>query len=159
MKSSSLLSLIHDKTSVTIFSNNIGTWENLGNFQFIDHVGQCFYGISWITEQWQTRVNVMSTLLDQINEKPGNYPGATFCEKCLLNMRVRSELAAIHTSRNWFEYNVASFRANNRQNMKLIGITEKEVMDFADGMARDGELADDEPLDYIEHPISNPDSL
>jgi len=34
--------LSHDKTAESIFSNNIETWKNMDNFQFIDNVGKCF---------------------------------------------------------------------------------------------------------------------
>jgi len=42
--------LDHDKTAETIFSSNIDTWKNLGNFQFIDNVGDCFSSINWMEE-------------------------------------------------------------------------------------------------------------
>ena len=31
-----------DKAAENIFSNNLETWKNLGNFQFINNVGDCF---------------------------------------------------------------------------------------------------------------------
>ena len=34
--------LSHDKTAENIFSNNIETWKNMGNVQFIDNVGNAF---------------------------------------------------------------------------------------------------------------------
>ena len=34
--------IIYDKTTEGIFSDDIETWKNMGNFQFIDNVGKCF---------------------------------------------------------------------------------------------------------------------
>ena len=34
--------LSHDESAERIFSNNIDTWKNMGNFQFVDRVGACF---------------------------------------------------------------------------------------------------------------------
>ena len=33
---------VYDKTAEGIFSDDIETWKNMGNFQFIDNVGKCF---------------------------------------------------------------------------------------------------------------------
>lgn len=33
---------VYDKTTEGIFSDDIETWKNMGNFQFIDNVGKCF---------------------------------------------------------------------------------------------------------------------
>ncbi len=38
----------HDQTAETIFSSNIDTWKNMGNFQFVDNVGACFSQMNWI---------------------------------------------------------------------------------------------------------------
>ena len=38
----SLPQLSHDRTAENIFSNSIETWKNMGNFNFIDRVGQSF---------------------------------------------------------------------------------------------------------------------
>lgn len=38
----------HDQTAETIFSSNIDTWKNMGNFQFVDNVGVCFSQMNWI---------------------------------------------------------------------------------------------------------------
>ena len=152
--------LMHDKTSETIFSNNIGTWENVGNFSFIDQVGQCFYGINWITDRWQQEVHDIASHFDRIQEHPSEYPGETFFQKYLTDMQVRGSLTNIHSMRNWFERNIAAYRENNRVNMKLIGLTEKEVMDFTDGLLKEVEThSSDEPLQYTRHPRIDPDSL
>ena len=41
-KAKSIGFINYDKTTESIFSNNIDTWKNMGNFQFIDIVGTCF---------------------------------------------------------------------------------------------------------------------
>ena len=40
--------LSYDKTAEKIFSNSIETWKNMGNFQFIDNVGECFSSMAAI---------------------------------------------------------------------------------------------------------------
>ena len=37
-----LSAITYDKTAETIFSSNIDTWKNMGNFRFINNVGNCF---------------------------------------------------------------------------------------------------------------------
>lgn len=41
-QATSLLFITYDKSAESIFSNNVETWKNMGNVQFIDLVGQCF---------------------------------------------------------------------------------------------------------------------
>ena len=42
----------YDKTAESIFSNDIETWKNMGNFQFIDNVGRCFSEMRYTEEYW-----------------------------------------------------------------------------------------------------------
>ena len=152
--------LLHDKTAESIFSNSISTWEDLGNFRFIDQVGQCFYEINWATDYWEKHRLRLTELYTHISQHPDDYPGTTFCEKYLRNMEVRGELTNIHVFRNWCESSAAVMRLNNRTNMQLIGITEKEVSDFTDDLADIPNAEDNgETLQYTKHTRPNPDSL
>lgn len=49
-----LLFLTYDKTAENIFSNNIETWKNMGNVQFIDQVGECFSTMNIVEERWNS---------------------------------------------------------------------------------------------------------
>ena len=44
--------ITYDKSTENIFSNNIDTWKNMGNFQFIDNVGKCFSTMRLCEEMW-----------------------------------------------------------------------------------------------------------
>ena len=122
----------YDKTAEAIFSSNLDTWKNLGNFQFIDNVGSIFSSMHWIEDYWNRQVELQTEEYNQVRKSPDDYPGATFPAKYLSNWQIRLKLSRIHSMREWFEYNVAQFRQSNRKNMMLIGITEQEVMDFTD---------------------------
>ena len=44
--------IIYDKTTEGIFSDDIETWKNMGNFLFIDNVGKCFSDMRTIEKEW-----------------------------------------------------------------------------------------------------------
>ena len=44
--------------------------------------------------------------------------------------------------REWLNFNIAQLRAQNRNNMRFIGISEKEVMDFTDDLGAANECED-----------------
>ena len=73
-------------------------------------------------------------------EHPENYPGGTLSEKILSNQAVRIQMEAIPERRAWLKYVVSALRENNRNNMALIGISEKEVMAFTDEQDYDSGL-------------------
>jgi hypothetical protein len=62
--------------------------------------------------------------------------------------------------REWLNFNIAQLRAQNRNNMRYIGISEKEVMAFTDnlGAADEYEADDLMPNDY-KRPAPDVDSL
>lgn len=47
-----LPSFTYDNTAEQIFSNTIETWKNMGNFQFISNVGDCFSAMHSIQEEY-----------------------------------------------------------------------------------------------------------
>lgn len=125
------LSIIsHDKTAENIFSNNIETWKNMGNVNFIDNVGKCFSDMNWIEEYWNSQVSEYDEDFGQVRKHPENYPGNSMPSKYLQNMTIRQKCGRIHSMVDWFEFNAATLRQSNRRNMDYIGITEKEVMEF-----------------------------
>lgn len=152
--------LVHDKTAENIFTNNIETWENLGNFGFIDQVGASFTGINWVMSEWDDEIQERSEIFYRITSNPDDFPGDTKAEKYLLDPQVRGSIAHIHSLRHWMEYNVYQFREANRKSMWLVGLTEKEVMDFTDTRMRDeeyGEEVAETELEFVPAPV--PDSL
>lgn len=152
--------LVHDKTSESIFTNNIETWENLGNFGFIDHVGETFMGMNWIIEQWDKEIQENNSAFYRITSNPDAFPGETRAEKYLRDPQVRSCISHIHALRQWLESNVYMFRDVNRKSMWLIGLTEKEVMAFTDTRMSDQEYGDevaDTELEY--NPSPRPENL
>ena len=150
----------HDKTSETIFTSHIDTWKNMGNFRFIDNVGWCFSTINFNEDDYNQRVlQIVSSPLE-IKNHPSNYPGNSKVEKFLRNDDVRNSLKEIHNLRRTLRYLIANLRMENRNNMRIIGITEKEVMNFTDnlGAADDYEEEILSPIDF-DNPAIEVDSL
>lgn len=56
----------YDHTAENIFSNNIETWKNMGNFEFIDKVGQCFSSINTVEEYWNGWVNDVEAVRKEV---------------------------------------------------------------------------------------------
>ena len=142
--------LNHDRTAETIFSSHIDTWKNMGNFKFIDNVGWCFSSMNSLEEDYNQRVLKIAFSSEDIKVHPANYPGNSKVEKFLRNDEVRSCLKNIHYLRRTLRYQIANIRMENRNNMRLIGISEKEVMAFADNLG----AADD-----YENEILNPNDF
>jgi hypothetical protein len=136
--------LRHDRTAETIFSSHIDTWKNLGNFRFIDNVGSCFSSMNWIEEYFNKSTLEFKEEQMRIENNPNGYPGKTMAEKYLLDPAFRGQLLQPHALREWLSYNAAVLRHNNRENMMLIGITEKEVFDFTDARGRDDDASTQE---------------
>ena len=152
--------LLHDRTAENIFTNNMDTWENLGNFKFIDNVGETFTGMNWVEDEWHDVMNKSDEAFMQINSHQDDYPGSSLAEKYLRDENVRNYLARINTLRNWMEYNIREFREVNRKSMEYFGITERQVMAFTDTRKteKDVEEEDDEKVvDF--HSTPRPDSL
>ena len=141
---------IRDKTSETIFSSNIDTWKNMGNFKFIDNVGWCFSYMDIIAEEYNRIVNDINAVNSRIVLHPNDYPGNTKMEKLLHDEEIRSGLKQIHVVRRYLSYSATNLRMENRNNMRLIGISEKEVMDFTDnlGAADDYEESEMSQFDF-----------
>ena len=131
--------LSHDKSAENIFSNNIETWTNIGNVQFIDRVGQCFSAMNTVEEYWNKWVNEVDETTKLIHYHPDDYEGSTLGIKYMKNEKVRSLLQAIHMRRGWLNYVAATMRYHNLHNMESIDITEEEVIAFTDDRDRDAE--------------------
>jgi hypothetical protein len=159
-QATSLLFLTYDKSAESIFSNNVETWKNMGNVQFIDNVGQCFSAMNMAEKRWNEGVTEVESTMRNIKEYPDNYEGTTIPMKSLRSYKVRHTLSGIHYWRAWLSYMAATMRHHNLNNMKAIGISEKEVMDYTDARIENDNSIGNAPefSDYYSEPIS-PDDL
>ena len=124
----------HDRTAETIFSSHIDTWKNMGNFRFIDNVGWCFSAMNRFEEEYYEGIRDIIETKGNIVSHPSDYPGKTKIERILRNETMRSDLRSFHNLRRAVSYFAANIRMENRNNMRLIGIPEEEVMAFTDDM-------------------------
>ena len=134
----------HDHTAENIFSNNIETWKNMGNFEFIDKVGQCFSSINTVEEYWNGWVNDVESVKKEITSHPSDYVGAHKGSKFMNSDELRNRIGRVHNWRGWMKYVAATLRYHNRENLRAIGITEEALMDFTDERTR--EVKNPEPV-------------
>ena len=122
--------LSHDKSAENIFSNSIDTWKNLGNFEFIENVGNCFASINSMeeiyNEFYSTPDRIRERMIQNLDAYPGNSPAA----KMLRDREYRDHLAHIHSQAEYYRYLAAYIRYQNAKNMKLMGVTEENVRSF-----------------------------
>lgn len=135
----------HDQTAETIFSSNIDTWKNMGNFQFVDNVGACFSQMNWIEETINKDAVEYAGHQSRLFSSYTDYPGKTYTEKLLRDVQVRRQLQMPNSNKVWLAYCSDKLRRMNRKNMKLIGISEEEVLAFTDARADVAVEEDPEP--------------
>jgi hypothetical protein len=138
-----------DRTAETIFCSHIDTWKNMGNFKFIDNVGWCFSAMNGYEEEFNTGISAIVETRKNIISHPSDYPGKTDNERILRNEVVRADLKSLHNIRREISLYIATVRMQNRNNMLLIGIPEKEVMAFTDDMGAADEY-EEETLDRLD---------
>lgn len=156
----SLNIFVHDETAENIFSNNIDTWKNMKNFQFVDHVGQCFAVIDAAEQYYADWVMEVDRATKAISANPEQYEGRNFALKCLNSDDVRSKIARIHKFRGWLRYVAEVVRYYNRENMSIIGIPEEEVKAFTDELKKEVEFNEKKPNAYDYYfPEIDPDSI
>ena len=157
------LTLSRDKTADTIFSSSIETWKNLGCFAFIENVGCAFSEMDELIESYYKRILSFQTTVEDIVFHPDDHPGSSKAEQYLRYDSFREQFKMIY---NFLEGELrltsADLRRRNRNNMRYIGISEDEVMDFTNnlGVGSDDEIEPDdlEPKDY-KKPHPDLDSL
>ena len=149
--------ITYDKSTETIFSNNIDTWKNLGNFQFIDNVGRCFASMRYCEELWNKSVTEMRTIANDVwNRRLANPDGKSLSIWYVKDPAYRGVLQGLHNRRNWLRCSAEELRYYNRLNMAAIGISEQEVLDFL--TARQQEItAGVEPPNDEELKVPRPD--
>lgn len=111
----------------------------MGNVEFIDHVGQCFSAMSMTAERWNGWVTDVEGTLRDIKDNPEQYEGSSVPIKCICSEKFRHTLTGIRYWRSWLSYMAATMRYHNKRNMKAIGITEQEVMEFTDARQQGNE--------------------
>ena len=149
-----------DKAAENIFSNNLETWKNLGNFQFISNVGDCFTRMHNIEEYWNNRVKEEEKVIDDISGNPGEHPGKYTCTKWLRNDNVRQAMAMKHNWLCWLQYQAELMRYTNKQNMSVIGITEKELKEFMEEYHKEIVIEEQTPVsDDFYTPMLKPQDL
>ena len=122
--------LSHDKTTESIFSNSIDTWKNLGNFEFIENVGNCFAAMNSMEEIYNEFYNTSDRIRQRMLQDPDAYPGNTIVSKVLRDKEYRDLLTHIHIQAEYYHYLAAYLRWENSKNMELMGVTEEEVKNF-----------------------------
>lgn len=152
--------LTYDKTVEQIFSNSIETWKNMGNFMFIDNVGECFNSMKYITDDYMEFAKSMADMVSLVKENADSYPGKTIFSKTLLSKEFRENVQGLHRRASYCKYMSEVVRYYNSVNMVLMKVTKEEVQQFID--EHEESLENDYPLpqqqDYLPVDI-NPDSL
>jgi hypothetical protein len=125
--------LQRDNTAENIFTNDISTWRDVGNLQFIRNVGECYSFINDIEKNYRIQLDRKNELNRRFVEdyyKDGMTPGE--CVATMLDMKGTNYFIADFTGSfiNYFERSIDDLLRFNRANMQLIGVTHEEVMDF-----------------------------
>lgn len=153
---SNLGNLTHDKTAEAVFSGSIETWKNLGNFQFIETVGNCFSIMNTDEEKWNEWMKNYIGVAIKIANNRDEYKGSNLYTKYLLDEEFRNYMRQIHDNLRGYRYKTAYFRYHNRINMKLMNISEKEVNDFVDSKENYYDNGEKEPrnMDFFTPKLS-----
>lgn len=138
-RATNVATINHDHTAENVFSNNIETWKNVNNAQFIDNVGSCFSALNGVEEQFNQWVMGVPDALHDVRINSDKYEGSTLPMKMMHSDRVRTAMKAIHNRRCWLRYAAATLRYYNLQSMSVIGISEQEVMKYTNDRLEKGE--------------------
>ena len=150
---------VYDKTTEGIFSDDIETWKNMGNFQFIDNVGKCFSNMHTIEEEWTAFSEEMDEVRDAVLYHPDQYTGSSWSSKYLNEPVFRQILRNFHNRRCWLQNKIEKIRYHNYVNMVTIGITEQELLEFIEMREKEIEVDREKPGDILYTPNINPDSI
>ena len=152
--------LTHDKSAESIFSNSIDTWKNLGNFEFIENVGQCFSDINSITSIYEDFLTTTDRIRERMVKNLDAYPGNSLASKVLRDKEYRNHLAHIHSQAEYYHYLAAYIRWKNAKSMQLMNIKEEELQRFIEQRSKKQENTTPAPeQEQFRTPRINPDSL
>lgn len=150
--------ITYDKSTENIFSNNIDTWKNMGNFQFIDNVGKCFSTMRLCEEMWNGNLDDIKTTTEEVAKRNADSTDKINSMIALIHdPAFRRLLQRQHMWRNWLRCSAEELRYYNRQNMAAIGISEQEVMDFLETRQKEIEVGVGAP-NTEELRVTEPDS-
>ena len=150
--------ITYDKSTENIFSNNIDTWKNMGNFQFIDNVGKCFSTMRLCEEMWKGNLDDIKTTTEEVAKRNADSTDKINSTIALIHdPAFRRLLQRQHRWRNWLRCSAEELRYYNRQNMAAIGISEQEVMDFLETRQKEIEVGVGAP-NTEELRVTEPDS-
>lgn len=121
----------HDRSVEKVFSNSIETWKNMGNFQFIEGVGKLFSQMDYFEETHNGLFDEMQEEIAAVKKNPDAYPGKTKTAKLLYDPSFRRILGCFHNLAIQERYWAYHMRYLNRYQMKLMEVSEEEVMEFA----------------------------
>ena len=124
--------LSHDKSTENIFSHSIETWKNLGSFEFIENVGNCFAAMNSREEIYNEFYGTSDRIRERMIQNLDAYPGRSPASKVLHDREYRDHLAHIHSQAEYYRYLAAYIRYENAKNMKLMGVSEEEVKRYVE---------------------------
>lgn len=129
--------LSHDKSAESIFSSGIETWKNMGYFQFIDNVGNCYSEMNADEKYWNDWVEEYEKTIYEVIDHPDQHPGLRTYTKLLNNPAFRTKIESFKVRKEYLEYSAANYRYLNARSMKLIGIDSCKVMAFIEKNSKD----------------------
>ncbi|MDO4216609.1 MAG: hypothetical protein Q4D03_00350 [Bacteroidales bacterium] len=136
--------LASDKTVERIFSSHIDTWKNMGNFRFVNNVGQSFSMMDMVEKKRNTQVVRLSDLSELIVDYLEKYEGNSILAKHLNDSQMRHNISRIHLWREWLNYIASTLYYLNNQNISLVDISRKELNAFTDELSK--EITIKEPI-------------
>ena len=123
------------RTAEKIFESTIDTWDNMDNVAFIDNAGQCFSQMNSVEVYWNDWVKETKNIANEIAGNSDQYPGTSIPSKYMHNEEMRHRMARIHDWRRWMGYVADFMRYLNKQNMQVIGVSDKELDAFIKDLA------------------------
>ncbi|MBP5342284.1 MAG: hypothetical protein J6Y52_08005 [Bacteroidales bacterium] len=126
----SYVAFTYDKTVENVFSNSIETWKNLGNFAFINNVGNCFATMKTIEGKYNEQLTNYVNLVENIKHNPDDYPGETPLSRYLHCEEYRILLSRYREYTTMYLYFADKIRTLNAVNMQLVDISEEEIEQF-----------------------------
>jgi hypothetical protein len=125
--------LQRDKTAENIFTNDISTWRDVGNLNFIRNVGECYSFINDIEKNYRIQLDRKGEISQHFMEEC-DYENMTAgeCVAAILDIKGAKFLIDDFTGSfvHYFERSIDDLLQYNRDNMQLIGVTREEVMNF-----------------------------
>ena len=152
--------LNHDKSAENIFSNSVDTWKNIGNFDFIENIGQCFADINSIETIYETFINTSNHIRERIVKNPDAYQGNSVVSKALHDKEYRNHLTQIHSQKEYYHYLAAYLRWKNAKNLKLMNVTKEALRAFIEKTGQKQKNTEPAPeQETFRSPRINPDGL